>query len=75
MASRSELQASVWDVLEMARDGRGDRLVMIEFAADDLAAAGLMDGANRLPQALDVARDGGSGDWLAMIEQVADDLA
>ena len=74
MSSREDLRLEVQETLAMARAGQGDWLATIGDTADDLAAAGFTELANRLDHALAVARSGGHGDWLVMIEDVADDL-
>ena len=61
-------------VLDDARDDVGDWMAAIEFTADDLAAAGLTQEAERLREALAIAQAGGHADWLALIEGVADEL-
>lgn len=65
----------ILEILDAARDNRGDWMAALEFVADDLAVAGHANESDRLLEALEVVRQGGRADWLASIESVADDLA
>ena len=72
---RSYYHRQVLEVLDQIEHFRGDWLLALELAADDLLEAGYQEFADKLYGALGDVRNDVSVDWIASIEEVAAALA
>ena len=72
---RSHYHLQVLEVLDQIEHFRGDWLLALELAADDLLEAGYQELAYKLYGALGAVREDAHTDWIASIEEVAESLA